>query len=457
MSNNPTAQRIIPWIIAVPLFMEALDITILATAIPKMAESLHTPPLDLRFALTSYLLSLALLIPISGWVADKWGTRNVFFGALLLFTLSSVGCGSATSLSELVIMRLLQGVGGAFMMPVGRLILLRTFPKEELVRAMSFVVIPAAMGPMIGPTVGGFITTYFSWPWIFFINIPFGCVGAFLARRYIPNHRNAAVRPFDTIGFCLFGGSLTGLAFSLETLHSSLVPAELRYLVFAGALLTAVLFWWHYRNTHHSVLNARLFHLPTFRIASLGNLLARLGMSSPAFLLPLFLQIGIGLSPLESGLLLAAGPLGLIGTKTFISRLLKAVGYRTLLCYSSLLSGLAIASFSLIHAVHPLCIALLIGINGFISSAQYSAMNTLYYLEVPDAEMGDATSIASTLQQLSLGLGIAAGAVILQAFSGWHETPVSLDVPPFSYTFLVLGLCTLLSSGIFLQLQKRRV
>jgi MFS family permease len=436
MNGNPTALRIIPWIIAVSLFMEALDMTILATAIPKMAESLHIPPLDLKFALTSYLLSLALFIPISGWVADKWGTRNVFFGALLLFTLSSVGCGCATSLSELVI--------------------LRTFPKEELVRTMSFIIMPAAIGPMIGPTAGGFITTYLSWPWIFFINIPFGCVGALLARRYIPNDRNATIRPFDTLGFCLFGGSLVGLTFSLETLHSSIVPSMLRSLLFASALLTAVLFWWHYRKTPYPVLNASLFRFPTFRIASLGNLVARLGMSIPALLLPLFLQIGIGLSPLDAGLLLAAGPLGFIGTKTFIPRLLKAIGYRTLLSCTSILSGLAIASFSFIHAIHPLFIALLIGINGFISAAQYSAMSALYYLEVPDREMGDATSIASTLQQLSLGLGIAASALILQFFSGWRATPVSLDVPPFSHAFLAMGLFTFLSSGIFLQLHKRR-
>lgn len=454
VNDNTSAKKVIPWIIATALFMETLDITIIGTAIPDMALSFGVDPVQLKLALTSYLLSLALFIPISGWVADRWGTQKTFIFALSIFTLSSIGCGMAQSLSELVISRILQGVGGSFMMPVGRLIMLRTFHKSELVRATNFMTTPPLIGPLLGPVIGGFITTYYSWPWIFYVNVPIGLLGVFTALRYMKNTKSQLLRPFDAIGFLLFGSSLAGLFFVFEAVDTVAVSRLLRILVFVGSVLGFLIFYGHYRKTKYPVLNLKLFSLRTFLVAAVGNLWSRLGMSGLSFLLPLFFQIGYGVSPFHSGLLTCGWAVGMISMKFMNRSILHRWGFRKILATTSLLTGVTISSFSLITKIDAAFIVSLVFINGVIASLQFLGMNLLYYVDVPEVEMSHATSISSTLQQLSMGLGITLSALVLQFFVGWDHQLVFNDPIPFRYAFLVMGCIVCSSAFIFLRLKS---
>ena len=293
MSISKYGKAIVPWIVAIAAFMEALDITIITTAIPTMAHDFNINPINLKLALTSYLISIALFIPISGWVADKWGTQRAFIFALTVFTASSVACGMSRNLSELVIARILQGMGGAFMLPVGRLILLRTFDKSELIRAMNYVAIPGLLGPLLGPFLGGFITTYYSWPWIFYVNVPIGILGIIVSIAYIRNYKITSLRRFDMTGFWLFGISLAAIFFAFESVGSPLIPTYVIVLISLGASLGFFLFYRHYQKTPNTVINLKLFSIRTFFVAGAGNLWIRLGISSVIFLLPHSFKLGM--------------------------------------------------------------------------------------------------------------------------------------------------------------------
>lgn len=453
MSISKYGKAIVPWIVAIAAFMEALDITIITTAIPKMAEGFDINPINLKLALTSYLLSIALFIPISGWVADKWGTQRAFIFALAIFTVSSVACGMSQNLSQLVIARILQGMGGAFMMPVGRLILLRTFEKSELIRAMNYVAIPGLVGPLLGPFLGGFITTYYSWPWIFYVNVPIGILGIIVSIAYIKNYKITELRRFDTTGFLLFGISLAAILFAFESVGSPVIPTYVIVLISLGASLGFFLFYQHYRKTPNPVLNLKLFSIRTFFVAAAGNLWIRLGISSVIFLLPLLLQIGYGLSPMVSGSLTCIGAFGMIISKTLNKFIFRRLNFRKTLIFSSVFTGLAIMSFAFISKINIPFIVFLVFINGLITSLQYTAMNVLYYVDLETAEMGSGTSISGALQQLSVGLGITVSTLVLQFFIGWNQ-PIALNDPwPFRYAFLVMGAIAVSSVLIFLKLK----
>ncbi|HVY13378.1 MAG TPA: MFS transporter, partial [Alphaproteobacteria bacterium] len=310
-----------PLIIATALFMENLDGAVIATALPAIARSLHTDPLRLNFAITSYLFSLAVFIPLSGWMADRFGARTVFRAAIGVFTLSSIACGLSQTLWQLVAARLVQGLGGAMMVPVGRLVLLRTVPKNQLVSAMAWLTIPALVGPVLGPPLGGFIVTYSTWHWIFFINVPIGILGMVLSSLFIKNIREQATPPLDIPGFLLLGLGLSGLVAGFEMAGRNLLPGETVAFLLAGGAIGIALYGFYALRKQHPIVNLRLFQLPTFFAATVGGLLFRIGIGALPFLMPLMLQEAFGLSPLNSGLITFASAIGAIFMKTTATRI----------------------------------------------------------------------------------------------------------------------------------------
>lgn len=440
-----------PWLVAVALFMENLDATIVNTAAPTMAASLGVEPLSLKGVLTSYTLALAVFIPISGWAADRFGTKRVFQAAILLFILGSLLSGFSVSVPMLVASRLLQGAGGAMMTPVGRLALVRTFPRAQMITAMNYVVIPALIGPLVGPFLGGLIVHWFHWRAIFFINIPLGFAGLWFARRWMPDFSDEHAPPLDWTGFLLFGAGILGLSYVLEVIgdHSWSYAMTLELLLIALALLG--LYGWHARRSRAPVLDLRLFGIRTFRVSVLGGFVTRLGVGGMPFLLPLLYQVGAGYLPWQAGLLTMPQAVSAIGMKLMSKPLLARFGHRNVLRVNTVAMGLLIAAFALISPGTPVwaIVALSLG-QGLASSMQFTSMNSLVYADVSDADASKASSIASTAQQLALSFGVAFGSVSAAWFLA--DVPQS-DRPAFvqalHHAFLVLGALTALSSLSF--------
>ena len=454
-SAKPHDQALLPWLIAVAFFMESLDTTILNTGVPAIARALHVVPLSMRSVLSSYTLSLAVFIPVSGWMADRFGTRRVFAAAIAVFTLGSLLCGVTNDISFLVASRLLQGLGGAMMVPVGRLTLVRTFPKAELVKAMSFVAVPSLVAPMLGPLVGGLIIAWLNWRFIFFVNIPIGLLGLVLVARKFPDFRGARKTPLDIIGLILFGVGIALLSYVLEVFGEHLLrPAEV-LCVFAVAVLLLAGYALNSRRIRYPLLQTDLFRLRTFAVAAAGQFITRLGIGGVPFLLPLLYQVGLGLTPVQSGLLIMPQAAGAIATKAFLPRLLKRFGHRFILLSNTVMVGLWILAFATITAATPLW---LIVVQAFCfgaqTSIQYASMNTLVYADVPPRKTSGAASIASTLQQLSISFGVAS-AGLLTAFvlpaAGATAAPM---LGGLHVSFLVLGAYTILTTLVFLPLKK---
>ncbi|HEU5281052.1 MAG TPA: DHA2 family efflux MFS transporter permease subunit [Gammaproteobacteria bacterium] len=440
----------IPFAIAFAMFMETLDSTILGTAIPRIALSLQVSPISLKIALTSYLLSLAIFIPISGWFADRFGTKKVFITALLVFTLGSLCCALANTLVLLVLARILQGFGGAMMMPVGRLILLKSFPKSELVRATNFVTIPALLGPALGPVLGGIIVSYVSWRWIFFVNIPFGLLGSWFAYRVLSNHVAEHVNPLDFTGFVLVGSALAGFAFSLGLLSEGAAEFGLVAKVFAASCGLLFIYFIRARYISFPFINMSLFKVSTFRITLIASFLSRCGIGGMPFLLPLFFQLSLGKSALHSGLLLAPYALGMMLMKSMVRLGLKAFGFKRILLVNTVLLGVAMAMFALVSdATSVVLILALVFASGLLTSLQFSCMNVLTFSDLPHHLLSQGTSLASANQQLSMSFGIALAAISLKYFLGEHGNPFEIQLHVFHQTFLILGLMTGLSAMIF--------
>jgi EmrB/QacA subfamily drug resistance transporter len=449
----PVISPVIPLVIACGLFMAQLDSTIIATSIPQMAQSLGVSPLRLNIAITSYLITLAVFVPISGWLADRFGPRRVFCAALILFTCGSMACGLSVNFGMLVATRVLQGMGGAMMTPVGRLILIRTYPKDQLITAMAYASIPALIGPTIGPLVGGFLTTYASWRWIFYINLPIGILGVVLTLRYIRNFTTPPPPAFDFRGFFMVGIGLGLLAVGIEYLGRHMLAGWELTALFVAAAISLSAYVWHTGTVTDPVLDLRLFKLPTFRTATVTGGFSRFAIGSVPFLLPLLLQVGFGLDPLQSGLLTFVTSLGQLLNKTMVRAMLRQFGFRNLLSANSLVLGLMIGGLALFTAQSPhwLLWVYLIA-YGFVRSVQFTSVNALTYSDLTPAIMSKGTSLASVVQQLCMSFGVAIAASLLMLNTG---ATGHLEASDFRPVFLIIGVLPLLATIGFLRLPPR--
>ncbi|MBV9218166.1 MAG: MFS transporter [Methylobacteriaceae bacterium] len=428
--------------------------TVLATALPTLARSFGVDPLHMSVALTSYLLSLAVLIPASGKISDRYGSRTVFRTAIAPFTLSSVLCAQAPSLSFLVAARILQGIGGAMMMPVGRLVLLRSVPKRELVKAMAWLMVPATLGPILGPPIGGLITTYLNWRWIFYINVPIGLLGIVLVTRYIDEVREAERVSFDFGGIALSGLSLCCLMSGFEMVGRGVGSSNVAAALLALGLATALAYWRHALRHSHPVLDFRLMSIPTFRLSVLSGTLSRIAVGAMPFLLPMMLQIGFELSAAQSGLVTFTSASGSLFMRLTAPWFLRRLGFRRVLVWIGLTAALLLASCAAFRPSWPMpAIYAVLFLQGFFQSLQFMAYNTIAYADVPAARMSAATSFYTTFQQLSLALGIAFSASALAASvrAFGHGEPLLWD---FSVAFLAVSAVSLFAPAVSLLLDQ---
>lgn len=456
MTDTSTVKSYLPWLVATALFMEQLDATIVNTAIPSIAASLNVTPLSLKSVVTSYILSLAVGIPVSGWMADRFGTRRVFGTAIAIFTLASVLCGLSVNAEMMVFARLLQGLGGAMMMPVGRLAIIRTFPKSELLGAMNFVILPALIGPLLGPTVGGLIVHWASWRAIFFVNMPVGLLALFLVFHYMPDYKGAEPRPLDVIGLILFSSGTALLSWLLEIFgeHTLDMVTMMLMLGLSVALLAAYV--WHANKEEFPLLRLALLKVRTFRISVLGGFITRLGIGGLPFLLPLLYQLGLKLPAWQSGLLMMPTAAAAMGMKLIAPKVLARFGYRQVLIVNTICIGLTIALFTLVGPGTPWYAIAGIGLlQGFFNSLQFSSMNTLAYADVAQKDSSMASTIASSFQQLSMSFGLASGSLVTGWFLGRvPQTDQVMVTSALHHAFLALAITTMLSSLVFWRLRR---
>ncbi|MDB6121005.1 MAG: drug resistance transporter, EmrB/QacA subfamily [Verrucomicrobiaceae bacterium] len=453
----PTQEEIksyLPWVVAVALFMQQLDATIVNTAIPTMAASLNVPTLSLKAVITSYTIGLAVIIPISGWVADRFGIRRVSGIAVGLFTLGSLLCGISLNLPMLIASRVVQGMGAAIMMPVGRLALLITFPKSEMLRVMNFVIIPALLGPLLGPFMGGVIVHWMPWRMIFLLNLPFGGLGLYLAHRYMPDRVTDAGK-FDTRGFLLFGIGIALLSYVLEIFGEHRLGNGPVAALLIASLIPLAGYVWHDRRTANALMPLGLFGIRTFRISVVGGFVTRLGISGMPFLLPLLYQLGMGFEPWQAGLLTMPQALAAIGMKMLTMPILAKLGHKRVLLINTMLIGGMIMVFSTVGRSTP--VAVIVGLSlmqGLFSALQFTSMNSLAYADTSDAEASDASTVASTAQQLAISFGVATSSLITGWFlGGVDRSDSSLLLPALHHAFLTLGAMTIVSGFTFLGLQ----
>jgi len=453
--HSVASKRLLPWLVAVAFFMESLDTTILNTAVPAISAALHVGALSMKAVLASYTLSLAVFIPISGWVADRFGTRRVFAFAIGLFTLGSLLCGISSNIHLLVACRILQGCGGSMMVPVGRLTLVRTFAKSELLKTMSFVSIPALVAPMLGPIAGGLIVHYLHWRVIFFLNIPIGLIGLIMVYLHLPDYREET-HPLDVIGLILFGSGISLLSYVLEIFgEHTLSPIEMSGLLFLSlALLSA--YWLHAKTLAYPLLQLSLFKIRTFRAAVSGSFFTRIGIGGVPFLLPLMYQVGLGFSPVQSGLLIMPQALAAMAMKAVMPRILSTIGYRWVLISNTVILGLLLLLFATVGLNTPVWVIVTQAFfYGAFTSLQYTSMNTLVYADTDEQQSSGASSIASTMQQMSISFGVATAGLATAFF-----VPQSNRVNPAEMihgihkALVALGILTMISTIVFRSLQS---
>jgi len=446
------AARMIPFIVGCALFMQMLDSTVVATALPAMAAALGSSPVRLNVAITSYLLAVAVFVPVSGWAADRYGAKRVFIAAIALFTLSSVGCALSQNLGHLVVARVVQGMAGAMMVPVGRVILLRIVPKEDLLKAMSFLSIPALLGPVIGPPLGGFMVTYMSWHWIFLINIPIGIFGIALVMRHVPDIRETGTPRLDFTGFLLSAVCLAALVSSFESIgHGLLSPAWMVGLLAVG-LACGVLYVRHARRVDHPIIDLSLMRIPTFAISTLGGNLCRFAVGGTPFLLAMLLQVGFGLTPFQAGLITFASAAGALLMKFVATPIVHRFGFRRVLMVNALLTGLFVIACGAFTPATP--VWLMIGVllvGGFFRSLQFTGVNTLSFADIPPGRMSQASSFSAMAQQLGISLGVGVAAVAINLSMNLRGAD-RLEIPDVVVGFVVIGAMCMLSALSFRRL-----
>jgi EmrB/QacA subfamily drug resistance transporter len=448
-----TYTRVLPLILAVALFMENMDSTVIATSLAAIADDIGTQPIALKLALTSYLVALAIFIPVSSWMADRFGSRNVFRIAILVFIGGSLACAVSDSLATFVASRFLQGMGGAMMTPIARLVLVRIAPRHQLVNAMAWLSIPGLIGPIVGPPVGGFITTFFSWHWIFIINVPIGLIGIALVSRFLPETPRLPPKPMDFRGFVLAGTCFAGWVFGVSVLTLPALPATFGFVTLAVGTIAAGLYLWHASRTEHPLLDLRLFRFPLFRTSVVAGMFFRLGVGATPFLFPLMLQLVFGMSPFESGMVTFAGAVGAFAAKFAAEWLLTRFGFRTVLIWSTFVTALGILAMGFYDQFTPpsLIIAILI-FAGFFQSMFWTGTNVFTFADIDDKDSGQANVISQVWVQMSLAFGVALGGGVLEGMRLTHGgEPMLFD---FHVAFYVTGAVCLISTLLFLRLPK---
>jgi EmrB/QacA subfamily drug resistance transporter len=439
-------------IVACAVFMETLDGTVISTALPAIAADLHQDPITLKLALTSYLLSLAIFIPASGWAADRFGARTVFRIAILVFTFGSILCGFSSTLAEFVAARMVQGIGGAMMVPVGRLVLLRSVERSEVVGALAYLMIPALLGPIAGPPVGGFITTYFHWRWIFFVNVPIGVIGIILVSLFIKNIRGETPRPLDIKGFLLLGAGLACLVFGVTVIGRGLVATWVIAALIGTGTLLLLAYYLHARRTPHPILDLKLFAIPTFRASLTGGSMFRLGVGALPLLLPLMLQVGFGMNAFQSGTITFVSSAGAMLMKATAAPILRTFGFRRILIFDALISCAFFASYGFFTASTPVLVMMgVLLVGGFVRSLEFTSLNALAYADIDNASMSQATSFTAVAQQLSLSVGIAFGAIVIDTARTLRGGGV-LTTPDFHWGFYVIAAISACSIVSYLRL-----
>ncbi len=450
-----TNTRLTPLILAVALFMENMDSTVIATSLAAIANDIGTEPIALKLALTSYLVALAIFIPISSWMADRFGARNVFRWAMLVFIVGSVACAMSNSLLTFVLSRFLQGMGGALMTPVARLVLVRVTPRDQLVGAMAWLSIPGLVGPIVGPPIGGAITTFFSWHWIFLINVPIGIAGVLLVNGFLPEWQRNAPRRMDFVGFFLAGTTFAGWVFGISVLTLPALPAAFGFAALGLGVVTAILYFLHFRRTENPLLDLRVFKFPLFRMTVVAGVFFRLGVGATPFLFPLMLQLAFGLTPFASGMVTFAGAVGAFAAKFVAERILRLTGFRATLVWSTLVTALGIFAQAIYAPETPIPLMFLILIvAGFFQSMFWTATNAFVFADIDDKDAGQANVISQVSVQLSLAFGVALGGGVLElsrlATHGGGE-PLLGD---FHMAFWVIGAVTLISTVMFMRVPK---
>jgi EmrB/QacA subfamily drug resistance transporter len=450
MASPSRFSIIVPLIVGCAQFMHQFDGTMITTALPVMAVSLHEDPLKLNLAITCYLLALAVFVPISGWMADRYGARRVFLAAIAVFTASSVLCGLSGTLAEIVIWRTVQGIGGAMMTPVGRVIVVKSVPRLEIIRAMNYVTIPAVLAPLIGPSVGGFIVTYFSWPWIFFLNLPIGLVGLVLVYAYVPDLREETVAPLDLRGFVLIGLALAGLVLGFAALGRGALPVLVIIASIGIGAICSAFYLAHAKRRPDPIIDLNLLRNRTFAASIWGGGLFYIGTTAQVFLMALLLQVGFGFSAFHAGLMLLAGAIGSTVMRFTFRPVLQLFGFRWMLIWNGLLSGACLAACGLFTAETPLIVILLVlFVAGFSRSTQFNGIQALGYAEIPSAVMSRATSFSSMMQQLMQSFGVGLTALVVHLSTVMHGHGDIITAGDVSHGFFAIGLLSVLSVIVF--------